>query len=118
VALPALIGDQGSRIILNLIPKRYDWLKDDLVVKRSVDVQRVGATRAATRATEVAAITVGRLHDDFEASRSRDHGGCNIDRELGTAGHGGGDSGAIEDHKGGGNEMVASGSDDEGGGQL
>jgi hypothetical protein len=53
---------------------------DDLVCRRSVDSQGLGATGAAARATQVSGIAGGRLHDDFEASRSSDHGGFDIDR--------------------------------------
>ena len=54
----------------------------------SVDGQGLGATSAPTGATQVAAIASGRLHDDFEASRRRDHRGCYVDRDLGFADHG------------------------------
>ena len=90
----------------------------DLVCRRSVDGQGLGATGAAARATEVSGIAGGRLDDDFEASRSRDLGGCDVDRELGTADDGGGEGCAVEYHNGGGNEMAARRSHDEAGRQL
>jgi len=81
--------------------------------RRSVDGQDLRATGAAARAANVPSIAGGRLHHDVEASRSRDHGGCNRGRELGMIGHAGGEGGAIEDHNGGGNEFTAGRSDDE-----
>ena len=86
--------------------------------RRSVDGQDLPTTGAAARAAEVARIAGGRLHHDVEASRSRDHGGCNGNLELGTVSHGGGKGGAIENHNGGGNEMAAGRNDDEAGRQL
>jgi hypothetical protein len=88
------------------------------LISRSVDGQDLGATRAAARATDVAGIAGGRLHHDFEASSARDHGGCDVGRELGAANHAGREGGAIEDHHGGGNEIAARRGDDETGWQL
>ena len=51
------------------------------------------------RAANVRSIAAGRLHHDVEASRSKDHGGCNSGRELGMTSHAGGEGGAIEDHQ-------------------
>src|SRR4029077_143452 len=81
--------------------------------RRSVDGQDLPTTGAAARAANVRSIAAGRLHHDVEASRSKDHGGCNSGRELRMTSHPGGEGGAIEDHNGRGNEMAAGRSDDE-----
>jgi len=73
----------------------------------SVDGQDLGATGAAASATQVAGVAGGRLYLDFEASGARDHGGCDVGRELGMANHAGREGGAIEDDYGGGNEIAA-----------
>jgi hypothetical protein len=102
----------------SLLPRGMGGAKGDLVCCRSVDGQGLGATGAAARATEVAAIAGGRLHKDVEASSSRDHRRCNVGCELRTADHRGGEGSAVEDYNGGGNEMAAGGGEDEARRQL
>ena len=84
----------------------------------SVDGQGTHATGATAGAAEVAGIASGCLHRDVETSGSGDHGGANGDRQLRTALHGGGESGAVEDHHGRGNELAAGRGEYETGRQL
>jgi len=98
----------------------YEWGRTggDWGGRRSVDGQDLAAAGAAARATNVAGIAGGGLYDECVVSRAGDHGGSNVDRELGAADHGGREGDAIEDHNGSGNKMAAGSSDDESGRQL
>ncbi len=73
----------------------------------SVDRQDAHATGATAGATEVAGIAGWCLHRDVETCGTGDHGGANVDRDLRAALHGGGESGAVQDHHGSGNELAA-----------
>jgi hypothetical protein len=84
----------------------------------SVEGQDAHATGATAGAPEVAGIAGWCLHRDIETSGSGDHGGANGDRELRAALHGGGESGAVEEHHGGGNELAAGRGEYETGRQL
>ena len=84
----------------------------------SVDGQDAHATGAAAGAAEVTGIASGGLHRDVETSGSGDHRGANGDRELRTIFHGGGESGAVEDHHGRGNELAAGHGEYETGGNC
>jgi hypothetical protein len=65
---------------------------------RSVNGQDLAGTGAATRATEGGAIATGSLHGHCETSRSNNHRGRNVGRELGTADLRCGEGVAIEEH--------------------
>jgi hypothetical protein len=70
------------------------------------------------RATEVAGIAGGCLHQYAEASRGQDHRGGNGGLELGTAVTSVARVAPFEDHYRGGHEMTAHRNDDEAGRQL
>lgn len=73
----------------------------------SVDGQDAHAAGATAGATDIGGIAGWSLHCDVEVSGGRDHRGRNSARELGAAGYGSGDGGAIEDHYRRGNELAA-----------
>ena len=72
-----------------------------------VDGQDADATGATAGAAEVAGIAGWCLHRDVETSGSGDHGGADGDRDLRAVLHGGGESRAVEEHHGRGNELAA-----------
>jgi hypothetical protein len=73
---------------------------------------------APAGAAEIHAIASGRLHGDIEASWRGDRGRANGRRDLGNVLDGSGENGAIENHNGGGDKLVAASGQYETGRQL